>query len=207
MPAARVMRVARSPARAGRDGASTFLPAITDATSTVYADPTSGLLGSLIDYRASIKRPATMRFMPPPTVPIAIVGFGSIARSHVTALRSLPIVRPGSVVPRIAAIVTDRPDEAGAEAASLDVDRVVQSLEEALTDDDIALVDVASRKTATRRKDAPRSMPVGACTSKSPSVGQPRRPMHSRCARWMPNDRARRAWSCATSPPSWRRER
>jgi predicted dehydrogenase len=105
----------------------------------------SGLLGSLIDYRASLKRRATMHQMPPPTIPIAIVGFGSIARSHVTALRSLPVVRPGSATPRIAAIVTERPDEVRAEAASLGVQHVVESLEEALADGEIALVDVASR--------------------------------------------------------------
>ena len=32
-----------------------------------------------------------MRGMPPPTVRIAIVGFGSIARSHLSALRSIPV--------------------------------------------------------------------------------------------------------------------
>src|SRR5690242_20687667 len=74
--------------------------------------------GSPIDYRASLKGQATMQPMPPPTVPIAIVGFGSIARSHVTALRSLPVVRPGSVIPRIATIVTERPDEVRVEAAT-----------------------------------------------------------------------------------------
>ena len=86
-----------------------------------------------------------MHPMPPPTVPIAIVGFGSIARSHLTALRSLPVVRPGSVDPRVAAIVTERPDEVRAEAASLGVERVVADLEEALGEQDVALVDVASR--------------------------------------------------------------
>jgi predicted dehydrogenase len=86
-----------------------------------------------------------MHPMPPPTVAIAIVGFGLIARSHVTALRSLPVVRPGSVIPRIAAIVTERPDEVRAEAASLGVERVVQDLGEALADRELALIDVASR--------------------------------------------------------------
>ena len=86
-----------------------------------------------------------MHPMPPPTVPIAIVGFGSIARSHVTALRSLPVVRPDSVIPRIVVIVTERPDEVRAEAGSLGIERVVERLEEALAVEEIALVDVASR--------------------------------------------------------------
>jgi predicted dehydrogenase len=86
-----------------------------------------------------------MRLMPQMTIPIAIVGFGSIARSHVTALRGLPVIRPGSVVPRITVIVTERPEEVRAEAASLGVERVVERLEEALADEEVALVDVASR--------------------------------------------------------------
>ena len=83
--------------------------------------------------------------MPPPTVPIAIVGFGSIARSHLTALRSLPVVRPGSVLPAVTTIVTERPSEVLEEAAALGVRRVVESVEEALADGELRLVDVASR--------------------------------------------------------------
>src|SRR5207247_2529400 len=86
-----------------------------------------------------------MRTMSPPTVPIAIVGFGSIARSHLAALRSLPVVRPGSVSPVVSTIVTERPDAVRSEAAALGVQRVVETIEEALAEDDLALVDIASR--------------------------------------------------------------
>ena len=86
-----------------------------------------------------------MRAMPPPTVPIAIVGFGSIARSHLTALRSLPVVRPDSVSPLVTTIVTERPSEVREEAAALGVERVVETVEEALADGDLGLIDVASR--------------------------------------------------------------
>jgi len=103
------------------------------------------LLGSLTDYRPGIKLKATMRAMPPPTVPIAIVGFGSIARSHLSALRSLPVVRPSSVVPLVTTIVTERPSEVRDEAAALGVERVVETVEEALTDGELGLIDVASR--------------------------------------------------------------
>ena len=78
-----------------------------------------------------------MRAMPPPTVPIAIVGFGSIARSHLSALRTLPVVRPGSVVPLVTTIVTERPSEVRNEAAALGVERVVEAVEEALADGEI----------------------------------------------------------------------
>jgi len=86
-----------------------------------------------------------MRGMPPPTVPIAIVGFGSIARSHLSALRSLPVVRPGSVVPEVRAIVSERLDAVRPEAQALGVSRVVETVQEALTDPELQLVDVASR--------------------------------------------------------------
>jgi predicted dehydrogenase len=111
----------------------------------VNADLGRACSGSLGDYRAALKRRATMRAMPPPTVPIAIVGFGSIARSHLAALRSLPVVRPGSVSPVVSTIVTERPDAVRAEAAALGVQRVVETIEEALAEDDLALVDIASR--------------------------------------------------------------
>ena len=83
--------------------------------------------------------------MPPPSVPIAIVGFGSIARSHLSALRDLPVVRPGSVLPVVSTIVTERPAAVRDEAEALGVRRVVETLEEALTDHELQLVDVASR--------------------------------------------------------------
>ena len=83
--------------------------------------------------------------MPPPSVHIAIVGFGSIARSHLSALRDLPVVRPGSVLPVVSTIVTERPAAVRDEAEALGVRRVVVTLEEALTDHELQLVDVASR--------------------------------------------------------------
>jgi predicted dehydrogenase len=85
-----------------------------------------------------------MRAMAPPTVPVAIVGFGSIARSHLSALRALPVVRPESVIPVVSSIVTERPEAVRAEAAALGA-RVLETVEEALADVDLQLVDVASR--------------------------------------------------------------
>lgn len=80
-----------------------------------------------------------------PLVRIAIVGYGSIARSHVSALQALPAVRDLGLRPVIAAIVTERPDAVRGEAGALGVDRVVASLEEALAGERIDLVDVTSR--------------------------------------------------------------
>jgi predicted dehydrogenase len=86
-----------------------------------------------------------MRAMPPPAVQIAIVGFGSIARSHLSALRDLPVVLPDSVVPVVTAIVSERPEAVRDEAAGLGVRHVFESVEEALQDPELQLVDVASR--------------------------------------------------------------
>lgn len=80
-----------------------------------------------------------------PEVRIAIVGYGSIARSHVSALQALPAVRALRVRPVIAAIVTERPDAVRDEAAALGVGRVVTSLDEALAGGDLDLVDVTGR--------------------------------------------------------------
>jgi predicted dehydrogenase len=80
-----------------------------------------------------------------PEVRIAIVGYGSIARSHASALRALPVVRALGLRPVIAAIVTERPDAVRGEALALGVERVVPTVEEALAGQHIDLVDVTSR--------------------------------------------------------------
>jgi predicted dehydrogenase len=80
-----------------------------------------------------------------PEVRIAIVGYGSIARSHLSAVQALPAVRALGLRPVLAAIVTERVDAVREEAAALGVGRVVTSLDDALAGGDIDLVDGTSR--------------------------------------------------------------
>jgi predicted dehydrogenase len=83
--------------------------------------------------------------MSQPAVKVGIVGFGSIARSHLSALRALPATRPLAVRPVVSVIVTDRPDQVRPEAAALGIERVVETLTEALQDPELQLLDVTSR--------------------------------------------------------------
>lgn len=80
-----------------------------------------------------------------PSVGIAIVGYGSIARSHLAAIRALPAVRDLGLRPFVSAIVTRRPEAVRREAEALGVGRVVSTLDEALGDSTVELVDIASR--------------------------------------------------------------
>jgi predicted dehydrogenase len=80
-----------------------------------------------------------------PSVRVAIVGFGSIARTHASALVALPATRQLGVRPVLAAIVTERPEPVRREVAPLGVERIVPTIDEALTDDTLSLIDVTSR--------------------------------------------------------------
>jgi predicted dehydrogenase len=64
---------------------------------------------------------------------LAVVGLGSIARTHISALRTLPVVRKPEVLPVLHTLVTRRPAEVMEEALAMGFERVVGSLDEALT--------------------------------------------------------------------------
>lgn len=117
--------------------------------------------------------------MQAPAVPIAIVGFGSIARSHLSALRGLPATRELEVRPVVALVVSERADSVGEEVAALGIPRVVDSLAEALQDSDIALVDICTRNDrhapeARAALDAGRSVyvekPIGRTASEAEAL-------------------------------------
>lgn len=78
-----------------------------------------------------------------PELRICLVGFGSIARTHASALAALPTVRSLPFRPIVAAIATDRPDQVAPDAAALGAR--VCSLEDALADPGIDAFDVTSR--------------------------------------------------------------
>ena len=81
--------------------------------------------------------------MTPPELRICLVGFGSIARTHASALAALPSVRALPFRPVLAAIVSDRPDDVAADAAVLGA-RVL-TLDEALADTGLDAFDVTTR--------------------------------------------------------------
>lgn len=80
-----------------------------------------------------------------PSVGVAIVGFGSIARSHLSAIRALPAVRDLRLRPVISVIVSERAEDVRREVALLGVERTVSTIDEALTDTEVVLVDVTGR--------------------------------------------------------------
>ena len=88
--------------------------------------------------------------MTAPVVQIGLVGFGSIARSHLSALRGLPATRPLRVRPVVSVIVSERADAVREEAQALGVERVMTSVEEALADGALALLDVTTRNDRHR---------------------------------------------------------
>ena len=81
--------------------------------------------------------------MTPPELRICLVGFGSIARTHASALAALPSVRALPFRPVLAAIVSDRPADVAADAALLGA-RVL-TLDEALADASLDVFDVTTR--------------------------------------------------------------
>src|SRR5512141_2717742 len=86
----------------------------------------------------------------PPIIRVAVVGFGSIARSHLSALRALPAVRRLSIEPVVTTVVSERAATLRDELAALGVERVVATLDEALADPTIQLFDVTTRNDQHR---------------------------------------------------------
>ena len=81
--------------------------------------------------------------MTPPELRICLVGFGSIARTHASAMAALPSVRTLPFRPVLAAIVTDRPADIAADATLLGA-RIL-TLDEALADTSLDVFDVTTR--------------------------------------------------------------
>jgi len=81
----------------------------------------------------------------PPVIRVALVGFGSIARTHLSALRALPVTRRLSVEPVVSVVVSERAAAIRDEVAALGVERVVATLDEALADPELQLFDVTTR--------------------------------------------------------------
>ncbi|MCY9515914.1 Gfo/Idh/MocA family protein [Paenibacillus apiarius] len=66
------------------------------------------------------------------TLGFSVVGFGTIAKTHMVALRTMPIIKSLPVTPVLTSLITRRPEQVGARAAQIGFTHVTTSLEEAL---------------------------------------------------------------------------
>ncbi|MCQ6560162.1 Gfo/Idh/MocA family protein [Paenibacillus mendelii] len=77
-------------------------------------------------------------------VRFAILGFGNIAKTHMTALRALPIIKKTPVIPVLDTLVTRRPDVHAAQAEAIGFRRVTASTQEAAADEAVDIFDVCT---------------------------------------------------------------
>ncbi|GFN32368.1 Gfo/Idh/MocA family protein [Paenibacillus xylaniclasticus] len=78
------------------------------------------------------------------TIRFAFSGFGNIARTHMTALRALPIVKKVPAVPVLDTLITRDPERNRAQAEAIGFRRVVASAEEAAHDDQVDVIDICT---------------------------------------------------------------
>jgi len=74
----------------------------------------------------------------------AVVGFGSIAKTHIVALRSLPVIKRLPYLPILDTLVTRRVDEVREQALAMGFAHVTDSLEEALANRPLDVVDICT---------------------------------------------------------------
>lgn len=78
------------------------------------------------------------------TVRFAIVGFGNIAKTHINALRALPVIKRLPYVPVLDTLVTRRPQETRVQAEAIGFGLVTDALSAALAEREIDVVDVCT---------------------------------------------------------------
>ena len=74
----------------------------------------------------------------------AVIGFGNIAKTHMTALRALPIIKNAPVIPVLDTLVTRSPEKHAAQAEAIGFRRVVSSASEAAADERIDAFDICT---------------------------------------------------------------
>ncbi|UVI27677.1 Gfo/Idh/MocA family protein [Paenibacillus spongiae] len=77
-------------------------------------------------------------------VRFAILGFGNIAKTHMTALRALPIIKKTPVIPVLDTLVTRHPDIHAAQAEAIGFRRVTSSAQEAAADGLVDIFDICT---------------------------------------------------------------
>ncbi|GBF77887.1 hypothetical protein PA598K_06468 [Paenibacillus sp. 598K] len=78
------------------------------------------------------------------TIPFAFAGFGNIAKTHMTALRAMPIIKQLPLLPVLDTLVTRQPDKHQAQAEAIGFRRVTDSVEEAAADERVHVVDICT---------------------------------------------------------------
>jgi predicted dehydrogenase len=79
-----------------------------------------------------------------PELRIAVVGFGSIARTHISALAAMPAVTPLPFRPVVHTLISQRIAEVKEDAVALGIQHLASSVEEALDDPDLRAFDVTT---------------------------------------------------------------
>jgi predicted dehydrogenase len=74
----------------------------------------------------------------------AVIGFGNIAKTHMTALRALPIIKKPPVIPVLDTLVTRSPEKHAAQAEAIGFRRVAGSPAEAAADERIDAFDICT---------------------------------------------------------------
>ncbi|WP_438448382.1 Gfo/Idh/MocA family protein [Gorillibacterium sp. sgz5001074] len=74
----------------------------------------------------------------------AFVGFGNIAKTHMVALKSMPIIKNLPFVPVLDTLVTRNPEVNQEQAYAIGFKKVVATVEEALTAGDFQVVDICT---------------------------------------------------------------
>ncbi|MBW7459491.1 Gfo/Idh/MocA family oxidoreductase, partial [Paenibacillus sepulcri] len=74
----------------------------------------------------------------------AMLGFGNIAKTHMTALRAMPIIKNPPLIPVLDTLVTRRPDLHLAQAQAIGFRHVTASSAEAAADDRVDIFDICT---------------------------------------------------------------
>nr|WP_274655152.1 Gfo/Idh/MocA family oxidoreductase [Paenibacillus humicola] len=74
----------------------------------------------------------------------AVIGFGNIAKTHMTALRALPVIKKTPIVPVLDTLVTRSPEKHAAQAEAIGFRRVVHEAAEAAADERVDAFDVCT---------------------------------------------------------------
>jgi predicted dehydrogenase len=91
----------------------------------------------------------------PAQLRVAVIGFGSIARTHISALAAMPAVARLPFRPVVHTLVSRRPEAVQPEALALGIQRVTSSLEQALADPNLQAFDVTTANLHHARDAAP----------------------------------------------------
>ncbi|MWC28188.1 Gfo/Idh/MocA family protein [Paenibacillus sp. MMS18-CY102] len=78
------------------------------------------------------------------TIRFAFSGFGNIAKTHMTALRALPIVKRVPVLPVLDTLITRDPERKRAQAEAIGFRNVVSTVAEAASDTQVDVIDICT---------------------------------------------------------------